>query len=722
MKKKEMLRSCIASFLTGSMSIIAQAHGVVGLSDSPVASAVRHAASSSQAPAENVNRSVNTNRPQPVVQENRETRTSQESTTNLNIREPIREDSDYQSGQVRIIRSGYHPEHGRRPETQPSSTINRSSDEHQNQIMDQQLSQDTAPFEGVIEQRGQPEPTPSVVSRPPSILSDEILSNQVEEASYSPAAVQQVTEVDAMEAEVVFPETVIPETVIPEMVEHEAVQLRVAHSAPATDQVRSAPVLSEQSQTHDVVSESPFETMPLAGEMHVSDSIAENQPTVEVPVNSMTTAPAIQTFDLQLNEPTGPNSASPASPNGGGMSIEDIVQRAIGWHPSITEALGRLYQQGEQVSVARAGYFPQISAGVSTEHRTSTGRSEDAFNVSASQMLYDFGRVSSEIEAARFGVDRDQALVWLAMDQLARDTAQAAIEIQRFSSLIDIAGEQIAGVNDIRELAERRSALGASTRSDEIQAQSRLELANATKQQLEAQLKTWENTLRTLIGVSGSFSVNQEFPQYLTQSCALASDDFDDVPELMVAEAQEAEARAIIEQTQASFFPTASLDAGFNQFLNNSLIEDDNEVTVRFNLTSNLYQGGATSARRRAADFSLQASQAARDSAYLSLSRSLSEAKEQTVSFALRLTTLDARARSIRETQSLYRQQYLSLGTRSLLDLLNAEQEIHQSRFDQENTRYDLYRLQIDCLYSAADIREAFNLEDSMVQGVSVIP
>lgn len=143
---------------------------------------------------------------------------------------------------------------------------------------------------------------------------------------------------------------------------------------------------------------------------------------------------------------------------------------------------------------------------------------------------------------------------------------------------------------------------------------------------------------------------------------------------------------------------------------------------MRVNLSSNLYQGGATSARRRAADYSLQASQAAKDAAYLSLSRSLREAKEQTASFGLRLVTLDARARSIRDTQQLYRQQYLSLGTRSLLDLLNAEQEIHQSRFDQENTRYDLYRLQIDCLYSSADIRDAFGLEDSMVQGVSVSP
>nr|WP_290978875.1 TolC family outer membrane protein [Halomonas sp.] len=416
------------------------------------------------------------------------------------------------------------------------------------------------------------------------------------------------------------------------------------------------------------------------------------------------------------------SSAPSAAADQKGMSILEAVERTIAWHPTIGEALGRLYQQGEQVSVARSGYYPQVSAGVATERRSSTGRSEDAVTVSASQMLYDFGRVSSQVDAANFGVNRDQARVWLAMDQLARDAAQAAIEVQRYQALLDIAREQIAGLTDIQKLAARRSELGASTRSDEIQAQSRVEAAKATELQIEAQLLTWQNTVRTLVGASGPVNINRDFPEPLTQSCALASEDFDNVPELMVAEAEQAEARAIIAQTQASFFPTVSLDADLNQFLNRDVAEDDTEVIMRVNLSSNLYQGGATSARRRAADYSLQASQAAKDAAYLSLSRSLREAKEQTASFGLRLVTLDARARSIRDTQQLYRQQYLSLGTRSLLDLLNAEQEIHQSRFDQENTRYDLYRLQIDCLYSSADIRDAFGLEDSMVQGVSVSP
>jgi adhesin transport system outer membrane protein len=54
--------------------------------------------------------------------------------------------------------------------------------------------------------------------------------------------------------------------------------------------------------------------------------------------------------------------------------------------------------------------------------------------------------------------------------------------------------------------------------------------------------------------------------------------------------------------------------------------------------------------------------------------------------------------------------------------LLNAEQEIHQSRFDLANTVADMRRLQIDCLYNSGGLRRAFRLDDSTVQGVRILP
>ncbi|MGP5565735.1 TolC family outer membrane protein [Vreelandella alkaliphila] len=404
------------------------------------------------------------------------------------------------------------------------------------------------------------------------------------------------------------------------------------------------------------------------------------------------------------------------------LTMKDAVQQAVSWYPSIAETLGRLYQQNEQVAVARSGYLPQVNAGISSEYRTSSSQTEEAFNITASQLLYDFGKVSNEVKAEQFGVERDQARVLLAIDQLALEVAQAVIEIQRFETLLAIADEQVSGVSDIQALAARRAELGASTQSDEIQAQSRVEAARATREQFQSQLTIGRNNLRRLIGAEGPISVKDSLPDDLMQVCELASEQFNNVPEIMVADAQREEARAQIARRQADFYPTVSAEASFNQFINQTGDGDDNDVSLRLNLSSSLYQGGATRAQRRSADYVLQALEASKDNILISLERNIQDAQEQTRSAMSRIDILEARASSIARTQELYRQQYLSLGTRSLLDLLNAEEEIHQSRFDQENARYDMYTVQLDCLYASSGFRSMFEISDETIQGISLSP
>ncbi len=84
------------------------------------------------------------------------------------------------------------------------------------------------------------------------------------------------------------------------------------------------------------------------------------------------------------------------------LSLTDAVLQAAQWHPSIAEAIGNLYKQGEGINVARAGYYPQISGGIRTGYDTGYGgdRNSQALNLSLKQMLYDFGKVDSAVDSA----------------------------------------------------------------------------------------------------------------------------------------------------------------------------------------------------------------------------------------------------------------------------------------------------------------------------------
>lgn len=413
-----------------------------------------------------------------------------------------------------------------------------------------------------------------------------------------------------------------------------------------------------------------------------------------------------------------PLALSAASGPSGGLRLLDAVHRALNEHPSILESLSRLDAQQEQVAVARAGYWPQLRSGINTGYRHTTGRSEEAFKLSASQMIYDFGKVSSAVDAAASAVDREQAGVLLAAEDLIRETAQAFIEARRYDELLKLATRQIEAIAELEELATRRSALGASSLSDQVQARSRREAARAVQLQMQAQRDQWHRALENLTGSRRQLALDEGYPQQLEGTCQRLTEEFNGSPRVVMAEAERAEAEAAIRQARAEQRPTLSLNADFEHYFNrkNDGFQqlDDQEFMVSLNLTTNLFQGGALRARSRAAGHALHSANAARDRALLELSRFFREARDRSSSLTASLALQDERYDSITRTQELYRHQYLSLGTRTLLDILNTEQEIFQTQVDKHNTQFDLRRLQLDCLYSVGGLREAFRAADAL--------
>ena len=122
----------------------------------------------------------------------------------------------------------------------------------------------------------------------------------------------------------------------------------------------------------------------------------------------------------------------------------------------------------------------------------------------------------------------------------------------------------------------------------------------------------------------------------------------------------------------------------------------------------------------RGAEYSLSAAQAAAQRARTETSQQFAEAKQQIGSLSELVDTLASRENNMRETGKLYRLQYLEMGTRTLVDLLNAEQELQQVRFERVNTAHDLRRLEVDCLFLSGRTRDALGLTGTRVQGVTL--
>lgn len=410
------------------------------------------------------------------------------------------------------------------------------------------------------------------------------------------------------------------------------------------------------------------------------------------------------------------------------LTINQAVQRAIQWHPDIAEAIGKMLEQANQVDVAKAKYYPQVSAGVNngyTNTYVEKGYSP-SFVLSVSQMLYDFGKVSSSVRSAEAGVAQEQANVLVSIDTVAHDTAAALVEVQGYQQLVKIAQEQLIALNKIGDLARQRNDEGAASLSDATQTDARIEGARSTLTQYQASLDRWRATLATDLGWPLVRKVSDGFPAKLMNSCQFGKADDRLNPSVLAAWAQVNQAQAKLDNANAQMMPTISLDPQVSRYLNDhySGSEELNrtQYSVFVNVQMPLYQGGGMTATRDAAANALTAANAAVNSARLKARQQLSESQNESQSLALSLS-IQGRQQSLGEkTQQLYQDQYLQLGTRPLLDVLNAEQEVFQTRFTLQQTISQLRSLQLDCLYSTGQMRSAFALNNQRIQSVEIQP
>lgn len=457
-----------------------------------------------------------------------------------------------------------------------------------------------------------------------------------------------------------------------------------------------------------------------------------------------------------LNGPIEPKPQSAEAAQGMNMAL--AVRQAVLTHPSLRNARGVLEQANEGITQAQAGYYPQINGGLVTSARsydTSDDRGRHSYQaeVEVSQMLYDFGKVKSDVSRAQYQSDVARAKVLVAMDELARSAAQAWIEIHRQQALEHAALEQLEQVEKLSQLVAEREQLGASNRSDLVQAQARVDAARVDLLTAQAQERRWQMTLQNLTAQQQLPQISGEPLSVLEGACgrslskgvsaeasgntaphATASlnrlqptmDDFAFFAQsaaVNVAQAEIEVARASLEQARAEQKPTLFLNAQVNQGLTSNsrrIGQSGPEAVAGVNFTAPLYQGGRIQSQNRAAEYALTSAIAALDQVRLTATQELQAATIEWLEHTQRVKVQEQRIENLKTTRELYRQQYLQLGTRTLLDLLNAEQEYHSARSAEVDSQHTIYLQGMECLYQMGQLRQAFDLDDLAAAATTV--
>lgn len=412
----------------------------------------------------------------------------------------------------------------------------------------------------------------------------------------------------------------------------------------------------------------------------------------------------------------------------GMLMLNDAVNRAVNWHPSIQEAIGKLYGQNEQVEVAKSKYYPQINAGMNNGY--SNTYLDHGFSpslvLSLSQMLYDFGKVDSQVRAESAGVAQEQANVLISIDNVGHSTAVAMVQVQTWQQMTDVAEEQLAALTRIGGLIRQRSDEGASSQSDAVQTDARIESARSQLIQYRATRDSAQATLMSWLGWKNLNGISNDFPNKLGQSCDVAQADDRLVPAVLAAWAQANVAQANVDYANAQMTPTISLEPQVQHYLNDKYPSHDaldrTQYSAWVKVEMPIYQGGGLTARRNAANYALSSAQSTIQRVRLEVRQRLLESQSEALNLVNALQVQRRQQAYSARTRELYQQQYLELGSRPLLDVLNAEQEVFQARFSELQTLNQLHQLELNCLYNTGRLRHAFNLENRSIQSVEIQP
>ncbi len=434
-------------------------------------------------------------------------------------------------------------------------------------------------------------------------------------------------------------------------------------------------------------------------------------------------------FNLESAQPTADGlvrTVPTAGLQAADLGIWPIVRRAVDWHPVIQDAQAQLSSQIGYIDAAKAGYYPQISAGVNNSLQGGLYGNASVLSFSASQMLYDFGKVGAAKSYAEAGYFKQQAQSLLAVDDLATRAAQATVAVHRYQEMLRIAGEHVSGIADVVEIVRMRSSGGVSTQSELLQAVSRLDGARGNLQQVSTALDQSREHLRTLVGADAAPESVVVEDEKLRQAWAAAAEpEFNRIPRVLVALADRAAAAAQAAGARADRYPTLSLGAGTSKALSgidpNNPGSDGWSNTVTLNLSAAIYQGGEKMARSRAANDALVAAQARIEAASLEVRASLRGLKAQVAGIERRLSTQKTRVASIEQASSLFREQY-KLGTRSVLDVLNSVDEVYQARSEALNAEHDLWGSFVDYFNAGGMARDVYALTNTSIQNLDIEP
>lgn len=381
-------------------------------------------------------------------------------------------------------------------------------------------------------------------------------------------------------------------------------------------------------------------------------------------------------------------------------SLEDALIKAYQSNPTLEAGRASLRSTDEEISTALSNWRPSVTlsgdAGIrdyeSEVSGTKTDNSLQPYTVGleVSQSLYRGGRTTAETERAEARIKSARASLRSTEQDVMLQVATAYFNVLRDTAVVELNQNNVRVLERQLEATRDRFAVGEVTRTDVSQAEARLAGAKADLISAQGSLANTRAQYERLVG---NPPTSLEIPNPLSGLPTSVSDVLsiaqDQHPDVLQARFTEEAAQSDVRLSEGSLYPEVSLTAGVER-AHESSTEDFTADTADIiaSVSIPLYQQGAVYSGVRSAKQTAGQARIQIDEARRSVIENATSAWETLVTARASIESQQAQVSSA-EVALDGVQREASVGSRTVLDVLDQEQELLQARVDLVGSRRD---------------------------------
>jgi outer membrane protein len=334
----------------------------------------------------------------------------------------------------------------------------------------------------------------------------------------------------------------------------------------------------------------------------------------------------------------------------------------------------------EDVASASAALLPIVNWSAQAQRtyrrQTRAWNSNATISVKAELLLYDFGGSAASIEAARESVFATRSQLLSIEQQIMLRAVTAYLNVRSTSKFVALRQNNLRLLTQELRAAKDRFDVGEVTRTDVALAEARLAQARSGLANAQGDLLRARAEYANVIGHQPrNLAQLPRLPRISGNVVSAQSQAVRNHPDMITAQHQVASVEYAIKSAKAALEPKIKLTGSLSP--QNDLISGDftNNVTVGLGVSGPIYNGGKISSGVRRAMAQRDATRANLHVVRSNLQQSVANAY---AFYSSVNAALNASQQQIRASRVAFRgvREEASLGARTTLDVLNAENEL----------------------------------------------